>query len=158
MWFFPHHHGYKVCAVSSLTGNLRYSVGGRMQSTGPGDNSDLCVKARHCGLPEHTPLVEQVSVDSEAGVPKTAMQIAAAKYRQAAAAEPDRKASQSSPRSSFPKPKHRDEFLHFSVMPGACLQIPAWQQELSSAPFHVVHVPSSMLGVFFSVSQDTVRK
>lgn len=70
------------------------------------------LQARFRGLPENTPLVEQVEVDEEAGAPRTAMQIAADKYRQRAPA-----ATKRAP--TFPEPKKRDQFLEFPVMPCA---------------------------------------
>lgn len=64
--------------------------------------------------------MEQVRVDAEAGTPKTAMQIATSKYRHGkkgsgAATE----AAQAG--TTFPEPKMRDQFVHFSVMPSAPL-------------------------------------
>lgn len=70
------------------------------------------LQARHCGLPENTPLVEQVEVDTVAGAPRTAMQIAADKYLNRAppaARQP----------AAYPEPKKRDQFLEFPVMPRA---------------------------------------
>lgn len=69
------------------------------------------MQARFCGLPDNTPLVEQVEVDAEAGAPRTALQIAADKYRQ--------RAPPAKPAPSFPEPKKRDQFLEFPVMPCA---------------------------------------
>eukprot|EP00892_Ulva_mutabilis_P001547 jgi/Ulvmu1/11393/UM075_0055.1 len=66
--------------------------------------------ARHCGLPENTPLVEQVEVDAEAGVPRTAMQIAADKYL-------NRPPPSAARPTTYPEPKKRDQFLEFPVMP-----------------------------------------
>jgi hypothetical protein len=85
--------------------------------------SSCCVQAKHCGLPEDTPFVERVAVDSERGVPKTAMQIAASKYRHGLSVEPEPsgRGAAGSMQAEYPKPKHRDEFLHFSVMPGVLL-------------------------------------
>lgn len=69
------------------------------------------MQARFCGLPDNTPLVEQVEVDVEAGAPRTALQIAADKYRQ--------RAPPAKPAPTFPEPKKRDQFLEFPVMPCA---------------------------------------
>ena len=78
------------------------------------------VQARHCGLPENTPLVEQVEVDADAGAPKTAMQIAVGKYRRGnSPAEQAKEDPALAGRDMYPDPKRRDQFLHFSVMPGA---------------------------------------
>ena len=82
----------------------------------------MCMQAQHCGLPANTPLVEEVKPEVDAGPPKSAMQIAAAKYRRAPAEEATSKAADAEvkpQRPQYPKPKMRDEFLHFSVMPGA---------------------------------------
>jgi hypothetical protein len=89
-----------------------------------GRNTCLHVQARHCNLPANTPLVEQVRPEVDAGVPMTPMQVAAAKYRRqmAPAKEAASKPAVNEadlPTPQYPKPKMRDEFLHFPVMPGA---------------------------------------
>lgn len=68
------------------------------------------MQARHCGLPENTPLVELVAVGEEAGHAASALQIAADKYRGTSRARRV---------DTYPLPKKRDEYLDFSVMPCA---------------------------------------
>ena len=80
------------------------------------------MQARQAGLPENTPLVEQVAVHEDMGVPKTAMQIAASKYRRSGQGQGNEQAAPAAA-EVYPEPKRRDQFVHFSVMPSALLAL-----------------------------------
>lgn len=69
---------------------------------------NVAAMAGGCGLPDNTPLIEQVSVEEHAGHPKSAMQLAADRYRGKGGATRS---------DEYPLPKKRDQFLSFAVMP-----------------------------------------
>lgn len=65
--------------------------------------------------------MEQVAIHEEVGAPKTAMQIAAAKYRRSGKPQQHGQPPAAAVAAEYPEPKRRDEFVHFSVMPSALL-------------------------------------